>query len=134
MRKLELVDYEPGSDPGNFRFFPKGKMIKSLIEEWVGNKMSDYGAMEVETPIMYDYEHPVLKNYLNRFPARQYTMETPEKRVFLRFSACFGQFLIAKDSSISYRNLPMRMYSSSQAGFSCYPATLTFQAPAPTPP
>ncbi|MFC2143843.1 threonine--tRNA ligase [Candidatus Aenigmatarchaeota archaeon] len=117
MRRLELVDYESGSDPGNFRFFPKGKLVKSLIEEWVGNKMSEYGAMEVETPIMYDYEHPVLKNYLNRFPARQYTIETPEKKVFLRFSACFGQFLMAKDSSISYRNLPMRMYEMTRYSF-----------------
>ena len=29
MRRLELVDYEPGSDPGNMRFYPKGRLIKS---------------------------------------------------------------------------------------------------------
>lgn len=117
MRRLELVDYEPGSDAGNFRFFPKGKLLKSLIEEWVNKKMAEYGAMEVETPIMYDYEHPVLKSYLNRFPARQYTIETPEKKVFLRFSACFGQFLMAKDSGISYRNLPLKMYELTRYSF-----------------
>ena len=26
MRSLELVDYEPASDPGNFRYYPKGRM------------------------------------------------------------------------------------------------------------
>jgi len=110
MKKLELVDYEDASDPGNFRYMPKGQLIKSLIEDFVTQKTIEYGAMEVETPIMYDYEHPSLKNYLGRFPARQYTVQTPNKRVFLRFSACFGGFLIAKDAMISYRNLPLRIY------------------------
>jgi len=117
MRKLELVDYESGSDPGNLRFLPKGRLIKSLLEEYVTGKVIGYGGMEVETPIMYDYEHPALKDYLNRFPARQYTIETPNKRVFLRFSACFGQFLMAKDANISYRNLPMRMYELTRYSF-----------------
>lgn len=117
MKKLELVDYETGSDPGNLRYYPKGKMIKSLIEEWVTQKTLEYGAMEVESPIMYDYEHPSLKKYLHRFPARQYTIQTPNKRVFLRFAACFGQFLMAHDANISYRNLPMRMYEMSRYSF-----------------
>ncbi len=117
MRKLELVDYESGSDPGNFRFLPKGKLVKSLLEEFVTGKTVDYGAMEVETPIMYDYEHPALKDYLNRFPARQYTIETPNKRVFLRFSACFGQFLALHDANISYRNLPLRIYELTKYSF-----------------
>jgi threonyl-tRNA synthetase len=110
MKRLELVNYEEASDPGNFRFMPKGRLIKSLLEDFVTNETIKYGALEVETPIMYDYEHPALKNYLNRFPARQYTIVTPNKRVFLRFSACFGQFLMAHDANISYRNLPLPIY------------------------
>ncbi len=110
MKRLGLVGYESGSDPGNMRYAPKGKLIKSLIEEWVTDNVIDYGAMEVETPVMYDYEHPALKKYLNRFPARQYTVETPNKKLFLRFSACFGQFILSHDASISYRNLPMKIY------------------------
>jgi threonyl-tRNA synthetase len=117
MRKLQLVDYEEASDPGNFRFLPNGKLIKSLMEDWVTKKTVEYGAMQVETPIMYDYEHPCLKSYLNRFPARQYSIETPNKRVFLRFAACFGQFLLLKDTSISYRNLPLRLYELTHYSF-----------------
>lgn len=117
MRKLELVDYEPASDPGNFRYYPNGRLIKSLIENYVTEKVVDYGAMEVETPIMYDYEHPALKSYLNRFPARQYTIQTPNKKTFLRFSACFGQFLIAHDMTISYKNLPLPLYELTRYSF-----------------
>lgn len=117
MKKLELVDYEEGSDPGNLRYFPKGRLIKSLLEDYVTRKTVEYGGMEVETPIMYDYNHPVLKDYLDRFPARQYTIETPNKRLFLRFAACFGQFLMSKDANISYRNLPMRIYEMTRYSF-----------------
>jgi len=117
MKKLELVDYEPGSDSGNFRFMPKGRTLKSLLERWVTQKVTDYGAMEVETPIMYDFEHPALKDYLNRFPARQYIVESAKKKFFLRFSACFGQFLLKADTNISYKHLPLKMYELTRYSF-----------------
>ena len=69
MKQLQLADYESGSDPGNLRYPPKGKMLKALIEQYVTQNVLDYGAMEIESPIMYDFEHPALKSYLNRFPA-----------------------------------------------------------------
>jgi threonyl-tRNA synthetase len=117
MRRLELVDYEPGSDPGNFRVYPKGRLIKSLLEEWMSARVKEYGAMEIETPVMYDYEHPALKDYLERFPARQYTLKSAKKKLFLRFSACFGQFLMAAASTISYRDLPLKIYELTRYSF-----------------
>ena len=117
MRELELVDYEPGSDPGNLRYYAKGRLIKALLEEFVGQRVAAYGAMEVECPVMYDFEHPALKSYLNRFPARQYVVQTPNKKAFLRFSACFGQFLIAKDMVISYKQLPLSLYELTRYSF-----------------
>ena len=112
MKRLEIADYEPSSDPGNLRFYPKGKLIKSLLENHVRNSVAEYGAVEVETPIMYSTEHPSLKDYLERFPARQYSMagKGGKPDLFLRFSACFGQFLMSKDMSISYKNLPLKIF------------------------
>jgi len=109
MKRLEIADYEPSSDPGNLRFYPKGKLIKSLLENHVRNSVAEYGAVEVETPIMYSTGHPSLKDYLERFPARQYSLagKGGKPDLFLRFSACFGQFLMSKDMSISYKNLPV---------------------------
>jgi len=117
MRALEIADYEPGSDPGNLRYYPKGRLIKSLLERFVTSRVKDYGGMEIESPIMYDFEHPSLKSYLDRFPARQYTIDTPDKRVFLRFAACFGQFLMAHDATISYRQMPLRLYELTRYSF-----------------
>jgi threonyl-tRNA synthetase len=117
MRRLELADYEPGSDPGNMRFYPKGRLIKSLIEDYVLDEAAKKGAMEVETPLMYDMNHPTLKKYLDRFPARQYSIEADKKQLFLRFAACFGQFLMNHDMTISYRNLPMKMVELTRYSF-----------------
>ena len=112
MKRLEIADYEPSSDPGNMRFYPKGKLIKSLLEDYVRDSVADYGAVEVETPIMYSTRHPSLKDYLERFPARQYSMvgKGGKPDLFLRFAACFGQFLMSKDMSISYKNLPLKIF------------------------
>jgi threonyl-tRNA synthetase len=117
MRKLEIADYEDASDPGNFRWYPKGNLIKSLIEEFVTNKVVEYGALKVETPIMYDLEHPALANYLHRFPARQYIVKSEDKDLFLRFSACFGQFLMLHDAQISYKHLPLKIYELTHYSF-----------------
>ena len=117
MKKLSLVDYEPGSDSGNLRFYPKGRFIKSLLERYVTSQVKKYGALEVETPIMYDSNHPSLASYLNRFPARQYTVNSDNKELFLRFSACFGQFLMLHDSIISHKQLPVRLYELTRYSF-----------------
>jgi threonyl-tRNA synthetase len=117
MKSLELVGNEPGSDPGNLRYYPKGRLIKSLLEQFVTQRVIDYGGMEVETPIMYDINHPTLSNYLNRFPARQYSIRSGNRDFFLRFSACFGQFLMTHDAQISYRQLPFRIYELTRYSF-----------------
>jgi threonyl-tRNA synthetase len=117
MKRLEIADYEMGSDPGNIRWYPKGRMIKSLLEQYVSLSMNEYGAMEVETPIMYDFNHPSLKSYLNRFPARQYILKSEDKELFLRFAACFGQFLMAHDAQFSYKQMPIKLYELTRYSF-----------------
>jgi threonyl-tRNA synthetase len=117
MKKLAIADYEPSSDVGNMRYYPKGRLMKSLIEQYVTGKVMEYGGIEVETPIMYDSRHPSMESYFNRFPARQYNIIADGKRLFLRFAACFGQFLMAKDFQISYKHLPLRLYELTHYSF-----------------
>jgi threonyl-tRNA synthetase len=117
MRRLEIADYELGSDPGNIRWYPKGRLIKSLLEQFVTAKMVEYGAMEVETPVMYDYQHPSLADYISRFPARQYLLKSEDKELFLRFAACFGQFLMVHDAQFSYKHMPLKVYELTRYSF-----------------
>lgn len=117
MREHELVGYEPASDTGNMRWYPKGLLIKRLLEQHVTRMVVDYGAMEVETPIMYDYGHPALAKYLDRFPARQYVVNSENKEYFLRFAACFGQYMILHDMQASHHDLPVRLYELTHYSF-----------------
>ncbi len=117
MKRLEIADYEPGSDSGNMRFYPKGTLMKRLLEEYVIDTVAKRGAVEVETPVMYDMNHPTLKKYLDRFPARQYSIESDKRSFFLRFAACFGQFLMNRDMTISHRNLPLKMIEMTRYSF-----------------
>jgi threonyl-tRNA synthetase len=117
MKRLEIADYEEGSDPGNLRWYPKGRLVKSLLEQFVTAQMVAYGAMEVETPIMYDYNHPSLADYMNRFPARQYVLKSEDKELFLRFAACFGQFLMMHDAQFSYKQMPLKLYELTRYSF-----------------
>jgi threonyl-tRNA synthetase len=117
MKKMAIADYEPASDAGNMRFYPNGRLIKSLIEKYVTEQVSNYGGLEVETPIMYDSHHPSLESYFNRFPARQYSINSEGKQLILRFAACFGQFLMANDFQLSYKNLPLKLYEMTRYSF-----------------
>lgn len=117
MREHELADHEPASDTGNLRWYPNGLVMKRLLERRVSALASDYGAMEVETPIMYDYEHPALCKYLERFPARQYIVKSDNKEYFLRFAACFGQYMIHHDMFTSYKDLPVCLYELTHYSF-----------------
>ena len=117
MKKMAIADYEPASDSGNMRFFPNGRLIKSLIERYVTDRVKEYGGYEVETPIMYDSHHPSMVSYFNRFPARQYNIDSEGKKLFLRFAACFGQFLMANEFQMSYKNLPYRLYELTRYSF-----------------
>src|SRR5215218_2396012 len=117
MKKMAIADYEPASDAGNMRYYPKGRLMKSLIEQFVTLKVLEYGGIEVETPIMYDTKHLSMESYFNRFPARQYNIVSDNKQLFLRFAACFGQFLMAKDFHITYKNLPLKLYELTRYSF-----------------
>ncbi|MBA4318323.1 MAG: hypothetical protein C0412_07975, partial [Flavobacterium sp.] len=117
MQQMELVDYEPAADSGNFRWLPKGHLIKRLMERHASKIVKDYGGMQVESPIMYDLNHPQLASYLKRFPARQYHLLSGDKKYFLRFAACFGQYLIMHDMGISYHHLPVKIYELTHYSF-----------------
>jgi threonyl-tRNA synthetase len=54
---------------------------------------------------------------MHRFPARQYVVKSGSDNYFLRFAACFGQFLISSDAIISYQNLPVKLFEMTHYSF-----------------
>ena len=97
MREKEICDYEPASDVGNLRWYPKGKLIRDLLDDYVYDLVVDRGAMPVETPIFYDLDNQAIYEHAYKFGERQYRTDT-KKNLMLRFAACFGAFRLMSDS------------------------------------
>ena len=117
MQRLELVDYEEASDRGHFRMYPKGHLMFKLLEKWAEQIAVDrIGAIQIDTPIMYDWSQPDIRSQGMSFHERHYTLKTEEKREFvLRFAGDFGLFRMMKGATMSYRNLPLRIYEFSKS-------------------
>ncbi len=117
MREKQLVDYDELSDAGNLRWYPRGKLIRDVLMEYVNELVVDYGGMPVETPIMYDLGARAIDEHAGKFGERQYRFESGDRRMMLRFAACFGQFSIMRDMYIAEKDLPLRIYEMSTYSF-----------------
>jgi len=115
----ELIDYEEASDSGNLRFYPKGTLIFDLLSDW-GEEiaLNRLNAMKIETPIMYDWSMPDIKEQGQSFHERHYMIKVPDdesKEFVLRFAGDFGLFRIMKQVTMSYDQLPIRIYEFSKS-------------------
>ena len=116
MREKEICDYEPASDVGNLRWYPKGRLIRDLLADYVYNLTVDHGAMPVETPIFYDLDNEAIYQHAYKFGERQYRTDT-KKNLMLRFACCFGAFRLMSDSYLTWKNLPAKVYELSTYSF-----------------
>lgn len=116
MREKSLADYEPSADVGHLRWYPKGRLIRDLLSDYVYNLVTEYGAMPVETPIMYDLADEAIRTHAEKFGERQYRMGT-KKELMLRFACCFGAFRLLSDSFLTWKNLPVGVYELSTYSF-----------------
>jgi threonyl-tRNA synthetase len=114
MKKLELVDYEPASDIGHFRFYPKGALIKEILEKFATDlALKDLGAMRIETPLFYRLDQPDIAEHAAKFLQREYRIKVEDRELAVRFAGDFGLFRMMKEATISYKQLPIRVYELS---------------------
>lgn len=116
MRRLELIDYEDASDSGHFRFYPKGHLIFSLLNQWAEYIATEkLHAMQISTPLLYDWSQPDIREQTKSFHQRHYVIETEDRNFVLRFAGDFGLFRMLKTATISYKSLPFRVYEFSKS-------------------
>ncbi|MDO5850163.1 MAG: threonine--tRNA ligase [Methanobacteriaceae archaeon] len=116
MREKELCDYEIASDIGNLKWYPKGRLVRDLLSDYVYNFVVDLGAMPIETPIFYDLANDSIREHAAKFGERQYKTAT-KKDLMLRFACCFGAFRVLGDSFLTWKNLPAKVYELSTYSF-----------------
>ncbi|MDR3291920.1 MAG: threonine--tRNA ligase [Methanobrevibacter sp.] len=116
MKEKELCDYESAADVGHLKWFPKGKLIRDLISDYVYNLVVKNGAMPIETPVMYDLSNDAIREHAEKFGERQYKIQT-KKELMLRFACCFGAFRLLANSFLTWKNLPAKIYELSTYSF-----------------
>ena len=117
MKEKELASNEPSADVGHIRWYPKGKLVKDLLSDYVYNLVVERGAMPVETPVMYDLADPAIREHAAKFGERQYRLKTKHRELMLRFACCFGAFRILADSFLTWKNMPVGIYELSTFSF-----------------
>ncbi|MFA6073772.1 MAG: aminoacyl--tRNA ligase-related protein [Candidatus Woesearchaeota archaeon] len=119
MQQHELIGYEPSSDSGNFSMWPKGNLIFSLLRDWSHEiAVNRLQAMQIESPVLYDWSDPEIQEQAGSFHERHYIVKAPDddkKEFILRFAADFGLFKIMKKANFSHKMLPVRMYEFSKS-------------------
>lgn len=113
MRRLELVDYEPASDAGHFRFYPNGALLKGLLEELAVQLAEELGASQIETPVLYRADEPDIAEQATRFYQKDYKIKLPNRTLLLRFAGDFGLFKMMKNTVMSYKQMPVRIFELS---------------------
>jgi len=117
MKEFELVDFDENSDKGNLRWYTKGVIMKNLIKNFIEDRLIDFGAILVDTPIMYSVTNKKLTAQTARFPARSYWVESGNNRFILRYASDFLLFDMASKMNLKPDYFPLRLYEWEQYDF-----------------
>ncbi len=117
MKEFELVDFDPNTDAGNLRWYTKGVIMKNLIKNFVEDRLIDYGAILIDTPIMYTVKNKKLTAQTARFPARSYWLESGSDRYLLRYASDFLLFDLFSSMNLKPQYFPLRVYEWEQYSF-----------------
>src|SRR5438132_4370366 len=83
-------------------------MIIKLLSDYENKDIRRIGIpiLNVRGTNMFDVDVKPSKEHLELFGSRAYELDVDERTFVLRYAACFQQFSMVKDWTLSYRTLP----------------------------
>jgi len=101
-------EWEPYADVGQMRFGPEATLMMDLAADYANNVTRRIGIpiLNVKGTNMFDVAVKPIKEHLQLFGARAYEVAVDDRTFVLRYAACFQQFSMVKDWTLSYRHLP----------------------------
>ena len=102
------IEWESYADVGQMRFGPEATLIMELLAEYASQAIRRIAipVLNVKGTNMVDVNVKPIKEHLQLFGSRAYEVKVDERTFVLRYAACFQQFSMVKDWTLSYRNLP----------------------------
>lgn len=107
-KELDLFDiYDEG--PGFPFFFPKGMVLRNILENFWREEHAKNGYQEIKTPIILNKELWLRSGHWDHYKDNMYTTTIDEAEYAVKPMNCPGGMLAFKRKMYSYRNLPARM-------------------------
>ena len=104
----DLFDlYEEG--PGFPFFFPKGMVLRNVLEGFWRKTHTKYGYSEIKTPIILNQDLWHRSGHWEHYKDNMYTTSIDEADFAVKPMNCPGAMLVYKRKMHSYRDLPQRM-------------------------
>jgi threonyl-tRNA synthetase len=102
------IEWESFADVGQMRFGPEANLIMDLLAEYAGQVIRRIGIpiLNVKGTNMFDVAVKPIREHLQLFGSRAYEVKVDERTFVLRYAACFQQFSMVKDWTLSYKTLP----------------------------
>lgn len=110
MKRHELVDYCEVSDVGNFKWHPKGNLIKELVLDYQDRLSREYGAFKIQNPLLYRLNDERIEKLIGEFQEKIYSWDEGGKGLALRPASDPGQFPYAQNLTFTYKQLPLKQY------------------------
>ncbi len=102
------MEWESYADVGQMRFGPEATLLMDLAADYANLVTRRIGipVLNVKGTNMFDVAVKPIKEHLQLFGSRAYEVVVDERTFVLRYAACFQQFSMVKDWTLSYRHLP----------------------------
>jgi len=106
-REMDLFDiFEEG--PGFPFFFPKGMVLRNLLEDYWRKIHREAGYQEIKTPIILNRKLWETSGHWDHYRENMYTTVIDETDFAVKPMNCPGALLVYKRQLHSYRDLPIR--------------------------
>jgi len=108
---LELFDiYPEEAGQGLVFYYPKGAILRSIIEDFLKKQHLKRGYLLVNTPHIMEAELWRISGHYEYYKENMYTFKIEDKEFVLKPMNCPGHILIYKSRLRSYKELPLRFF------------------------
>ncbi len=107
-KQLDLFHFQDEA-PGMAFWHHKGRIVYRLAEQYMREKLAEYGYEEVETPQVLDRSLWERSGHWDKFAGGMFTTHLDERDFAIKPMNCPGHIQIFNQGLKSYRDLPLRM-------------------------
>ncbi|MCU0833504.1 MAG: threonine--tRNA ligase [Chromatiaceae bacterium] len=107
-KQLDLFHFQDEA-PGMAFWHPRGLILFRLVEDYMRERLGDYGYVEVETPQVLDRSLWERSGHWDKFAGGMFTTHLDEHDYAIKPMNCPGHIQLYNQGLKSYRDLPLRL-------------------------